>query len=369
MIDWKIFKLEISDRFNYIVSLSPQKDLPFELQLDDILEKYNLVLNNINITEEELVFAKIFVTDCINQKNIMERHDLFQCKFKNCGFSIIEQPPLDGSKINILFWFIKGEKIFKYRLENAFYLHIDKYLHIYHCVRCNSKAYYDLSLQTNQAFMQHKYLLKKYNMSVVDNCIRTWLYIRDIDKNYPYIVQGRNDFLGNNQLNINTHFIASTGIEGNGESKQTTLCIDLYSIKGIKQKQIKYLKALDFLNPTYEYGVSFERGTCISYRHIQHIYISGTASIDKNGKCIYKGDVIKQLERIFVNIENLLSDVKASLNDIGCMIVYLRDISDYNSVKEYINEYYDSIPCVIVHAKVCRPEWLVEIECLALKKI
>ena len=57
------------------------------------------------------------------------------------------------------------------------------------------------------------------------------------------------------------------------------------------------------------------------------------------------------------------------VNDIGCMIVYLRDISDYNSVKEYINEYYDSIPCVIVHAKVCRPEWLVEIECLALKKI
>ena len=51
------------------------------------------------------------------------------------------------------------------------------------------------------------------------------------------------------------------------------------------------------------------------------------------------------------------------------MIVYLRDISDYGVVKGIMNERFPDIPKAIVLAPVCRPGWLIETECIAIKQI
>ncbi|WP_081691739.1 Rid family hydrolase [Bacteroides pyogenes] len=91
--------------------------------------------------------------------------------------------------------------------------------------------------------------------------------------------------------------------------------------------------------------------------------MSGTASIDKHGKYIYRGDAGRQLDRVFLNIRHLLLDAGASLSDIACLIIYLRDVSDYFTVSWYMET-----PYVIVRGKVCRSEWLVEIECMALQR-
>ena len=49
------------------------------------------------------------------------------------------------------------------------------------------------------------------------------------------------------------------------------------------------------------------------------------------------------------------------------MIVYLRDVADYELVRRLYAERFPDKPCVIVHAPVCRPGWLVEMECMAVK--
>ena len=51
------------------------------------------------------------------------------------------------------------------------------------------------------------------------------------------------------------------------------------------------------------------------------------------------------------------------------MIVYLRDISDYGVVKGIMNDRFSDIPKAIVLAPVCRPGWLIETECIAIKQI
>ena len=51
------------------------------------------------------------------------------------------------------------------------------------------------------------------------------------------------------------------------------------------------------------------------------------------------------------------------------MVVYLRDIADYELVKEMYEQRFKDKPYVIVLAPVCRPGWLVEMECMAVKKI
>ena len=68
------------------------------------------------------------------------------------------------------------------------------------------------------------------------------------------------------------------------------------------------------------------------------------------------------------NVEALLKEAECSYEDVGVMLVYLRDISDYELVKELYAERFPDKPCVIVHAPVCRSGWLIEMECMAVKK-
>jgi hypothetical protein len=47
-------------------------------------------------------------------------------------------------------------------------------------------------------------------------------------------------------------------------------------------------------------------------------------------------------------------------------LVYLRDPSDYAIVKNYLAERFPEIPRLILRGAVCRPEWLIEIEGIAV---
>ncbi len=47
------------------------------------------------------------------------------------------------------------------------------------------------------------------------------------------------------------------------------------------------------------------------------------------------------------------------------MIVYLRDVSDYALVKGYLDSRFPNVPKVVLLAPVCRPHWLIEVECVA----
>jgi enamine deaminase RidA (YjgF/YER057c/UK114 family) len=55
------------------------------------------------------------------------------------------------------------------------------------------------------------------------------------------------------------------------------------------------------------------------------------------------------------------------MDDIAQMIVYLRDVADYSLVKSMYDERFPDTPKVIVLAPVCRPAWLIEMECISIK--
>jgi enamine deaminase RidA (YjgF/YER057c/UK114 family) len=223
---------------------------------------------------------------------------------------------------------------------------------------------------------QTRLLFNEYNMQLLEvgctleaNCIRTWLFVNDIDLNYGGVVRARNQVFFTQGLTVNTHFIASTGIGGR-QSDPNVLCqMDNYAIAGIKKEQIHYLYAPTHLNRTSDYGVSFERGTYIDYADRRHVIISGTASINNKGEVIYANDIIKQTQRMWDNVEALLKEAECNYDNVCIMIVYLRDIADYQIVSDLFNERFPNKPYVIVHAPVCRPGWLVEMECMALKDI
>jgi len=114
---------------------------------------------------------------------------------------------------------------------------------------------------------------------LADHCIRTWFFVQNVDVNYAGVVKARNEVFVTQNLTEKTHYISSTGIGGRHADPKVLVQMDTYAIAGVKPEQIHFLYAPTHLNPTYEYGVSFERGTyvdvwrsppSIHFRHGKH---------------------------------------------------------------------------------------------------
>ncbi|MBQ7611053.1 MAG: hypothetical protein IJU74_08140 [Bacteroidales bacterium] len=127
----------------------------------------------------------------------------------------------------------------------------------------------------------------------------------------------------------------------------------------------RYLYAHTHLSPTYDYGVTFERGVRIDAGGHHATLISGTASIDHKGNILHEGDVTAQTRRMWENVEALLDEAGDAWSDVRMILVYLRNREDAALVKPLFDERFPDTPKVFLHAPVCRPGWLVEMECIA----
>ncbi len=356
----------MNDNF-YFKSIQPVCGTTLNDQLQSVEEQlYKYLLDN-GLTGDYLEHTKIYLSDAANQWEDVKQHSLYKSCLAFGSVSYIEQPILPGFKVAVLLMFRK-EHMVKSGTPDCRFLTIGNVRYIYHSVRFKAEEVQGRSAQwqTEEAFRRHIAQLDKEGLTLKDNCHRTWIYVRDVDVNYAGVVNGRNNIFNEEGLTSATHFIASTGIGGNPDNREACVGIDFFSIDGVQAVDAQYLQALDYLNPTYEYGVAFERGVALPLPEAKMLLVSGTASIDCKGEVLYKGDVLKQTERLFLNIEKLLNDGGAVLKDMCYIIVYLRDIADYNAVKSYIDGRFPGLPALYLEARVCRPDWLIEVEGIAL---
>jgi len=293
-----------------------------------------------------LHFCRLFLSDAGNQE--AQARSAASCL--GCPVSIVQQAPLDGSKIAA--WCYWTDREFSGNFQHRF-----------HC-SIRSEAEGSLN-QTEDIFRKYQALLDTDGQSIRDNCIRTWLFVRDVDTNYAGVVKGRKNEFDRIGLTAQTHYIASTGIQGSTGNWHELVQMDAYSVGGLMPNQVRYIQATSHLNPTYEYGVTFERATSVDYSDRRHIFVSGTASIDNKGEIVHTGDIKGQTMRMMENIEALLHQAGAGLKDIKAAIVYLRDTADYATVKDMFSENWPWLDPIIVLAPVCRPGWLIETECIA----
>jgi len=292
-----------------------------------------------------------------------------------CAVSAICQPPLDGTKVALWVWMKKGVSL---KRNGASFIETEgDSVHVWttelqsRLYNIDQKMYSPLCNlydATQNRLRRLADSLHTAGLTFADNCLRTWLFVRDIDHRYAEVVRARRDFFNEIGLTEKTHYIASTGIEGNGSDAATDISIDSLSIGGPAAATQRYLTAPDHLNPTHEYGVTFERATLVRHADRSRIYISGTASIDNRGRIVHEGDVEAQTGRMLENIEALLAEGGASFADVLAMTVYLRNAEDYAAVKAIFDVRFPAMPKVFVHAPICRPGWLVETECVAVKK-
>ncbi|HJA88600.1 MAG TPA: hypothetical protein H9778_07895 [Candidatus Parabacteroides intestinavium] len=334
--------------------------LPFEQQLQHIQQAYVSVVKEELADDAVAVFRRYFLSDAANQADLVMA---WECENAFCALSVVQQAPLNGTKIAIWTWFQTGVSVETEKNGMLKATH-NGYTQYWTGGAFNraSNSEYQTRLLLNDYVMQ----LTEEGCKLATDCIRTWFFVQNVDVNYAGVVKARKEVFITQDLTEKTHYIASTGIGGRNADPAVLVTMDTYAVKGLKPEQIQFLYAPTHLNPTYEYGVTFERGTAVHYADRTQVFISGTASIDNKGNILYPGDICQQAARMLRNISALLTEAGATTEDIQQAIVYLRDTADYQVVEHFLAENYPGLPHIIVHAPVCRPGWLIEMECMAV---
>ncbi len=281
-----------------------------------------------------------------------------------CAVSIVQQPPLDGSKIAL--WVYLQSEMEPVRYGNGVTAEHNGYRHIWTAGQCAPEGG---SYSQTQTLLDH-YAddLEGFGCRLETDCVRTWFFVQNVDVNYGGVVESRKAFFERHGLTPQTRYITSTGIEGRHADPRVSVLFDAYAVKGLQRDQQQILHAPTHLNPTYEYGVTFERGVRVAYGDRSHIFIAGTASIDNKGEIVHPGDIAGQTGRMLENIEVLLAEAGAGMDDVVMMTVYLRDTADYAYVRSEFDRRFGHVPRAITLAPVCRPGWLIETECIALRR-
>ena len=291
------------------------------------------------------VFVRFFLSDAQNQIAALRKALETRPLYASLAVSIVEQPPLDGSRIAALAQTASEQKRC-----------------LFHSLRLTEEeaAGKDSYAQSRLLFSKYLDLIRPLGLEMKTHCVRTWIYVRDIDSNYAGLVKSRNDVFAEEGLRHDTHYIASSGIGGATEGRNAVVAIDFLTRPDIRESDKTYLKALSHLSPTHDYGVAFERGVRLSDGQI---FISGTASIDSRGQALHEGDVLAQTDRLLENISVLLQEGGSSLDEVPYFVIYLRDISDFPVIDAYMQERFPTVPRILLEARVCRPSWLIEMEC------
>ncbi len=355
----------------HTITIEAPGELSLPRQLDVIAQRYAEATQALRLPPETAIFRRIYLSDAANQAALLRESSLFQEPLDSpVAVSLVQQAPLPNSKVAMLAYHLDSRTplIKRYGPPGHLIVEREELGHLWSTRLCASNIDQPSSAadQTRDVFGRLIDALAANGAALADNCVRTWIYVKDVDVFYQDVNAARSALFEQHGLTRDTHYLASTGIEGACAHRYDVVLMDAYSILGLMPAQVAFLSAYDHLCATKDYNVTFERGTRIAYADRAHHFISGTASIDPAGQVVHPGDVRRQLERALDNVEALLRAGDASLADMTHFIVYLRDPSDLPLIEPYLGERFPAVPRLIVRGAVCRPEWLVEVEGIAV---
>lgn len=179
----------------------------------------------------DVLFRRFFLSDAANQTAPLEA---FFRELPACATSVVEQAPLDGTKLAAWVWCARGLEI-----DGSCARH-NGYTQVWHGgLRADAVG---SEAQMGMIFRDYATDLSRCGMTVADHCVRTWIFVRDVDTNYAGVVKGRRDYFQAIGLTPQTHFIASTGIQGADADYHTLALMDAYAVIIAKTKCVFWSK-------------------------------------------------------------------------------------------------------------------------------
>jgi enamine deaminase RidA (YjgF/YER057c/UK114 family) len=215
--------------------------------------------------------------------------------------------------------------------------------------------------QTISMFCRADGILAREGMNFQD-VVRTWIYLRHMERDYAEFNRGRREFFRRRQITL---LPASTGISGSPLPEETDFALSLCAIRA-PQRLAASAMTTPTLNEARTYGADFSRGLRVVEENRIALYISGTASVNEEGSTAHANDFAGQVNRMLLNVETLLSEQQASFRDVLSAVTYLTKPDDVSILRRILRDRgLDDLPNAMVHAAVCRPDLLCEMEAVA----
>jgi 2-iminobutanoate/2-iminopropanoate deaminase len=193
--------------------------------------------------------------------------------------------------------------------------------------------------------------------------VRTWIHLRDIDRDYDALNKARREFFRRRGIEMRP---ASTGVQGIPFPAAHDFSISLQAVRSLRPLDVTPMSA-PTLNEAWSYDADFSRGLRVAEANKVALYVSGTASIDEAGRTVHVGNFEAQVGRMLDNIASLLAQQGATFEDLVSGVTYLRNPSDAPVLRSMCHQRgFDGFPCALVEAPLCRPELLCEAEAVAM---
>jgi enamine deaminase RidA (YjgF/YER057c/UK114 family) len=214
--------------------------------------------------------------------------------------------------------------------------------------------------QARQTFESMEKGLKLAGMEI-RNIVRTWFFNKDILDWYREFNSVRTTFYRERGI-FDGLLPASTGIGGNNAA-------DAAIIAGAIAMQAKednvILKEIPspLQCPARNYGSSFSRAVKLSMPDHCLVFVSGTASIDPEGKTLHIGNIDAQIALTLEVVEGIFKSLGMSYSDVSRANAYFKYPKDTPAFKKYCEKY--GLPAsrvVVARNDICRDELLFEIE-------
>ena len=99
------------------------------------------------------------------------------------------------------------------------------------------------------------------------------------------------------------------------------------------------------------------------------LFLAGQIATDNVGKPIGPGDITAQSEAIFENIQTILAAYGATMKDIIKVTTFTTDMSKRTEMATVRQRYFSDpypISTLVEVSKLAQPEWLLEVEVVAV---
>jgi enamine deaminase RidA (YjgF/YER057c/UK114 family) len=219
--------------------------------------------------------------------------------------------------------------------------------------------------QTREVLEQIETALQTAKMDF-SNVIRTWFYNRNISSWYREFNLVRNKFF--QERNVFNRLVPASTAVGKCNGADIAVVGGALAVESKGEDIRVFALPSPLQGPALEYGSSFSRAIELALPDHRRLYVSGTASIEPNGKTIYMNDTPSQVRCTMEVTYSILKSREMDWSDITRATAYFKNAKEAVLLSEYCQTNgLPRFPIIIAENDICRDDLLFEIEVDAIK--
>lgn len=210
-------------------------------------------------------------------------------------------------------------------------------------------------------------LLEHHGFAFRDT-VRTWFYLSRLLEWYGPFNAVRTAFF--RERGIFGHLVpASTGI-GASTPGGAALSCDLLAIQPRHPGVVIQEVGSPLQGPALDYRSAFSRAIEVALPTHRTLMVSGTASIDGEGRTLHPGDAPAQIACTLDVVDALLASRGMGWGDVTRAIAYFTDLAQRETLVGMLQRRgIPELPMAVVHADICRDDLLFELELDAIRPV